>query len=45
MSTWGISQSDYSLGTAAGIFKSMVAIILIVIANGVAKRTGEERLF
>ena len=43
--TWGISQSDYSLGTAAGIFKSVVAIILIVIANGVAKRTGEERLF
>ena len=43
--TWGISQSDYSLGPAAGIFKSVVAIILIVIANGVAKRTGEERLF
>lgn len=43
--TWGISQSDYSLGTAAGIFKSVVAIILIVLANGIAKRTGEEQLF
>lgn len=43
--TWGISQNDYSLGTAAGIFKSVVSILLIVIANGVAKRTGEERLF
>ncbi|MCI9462712.1 MAG: sugar ABC transporter permease [Lachnospiraceae bacterium] len=43
--TWGISQSDYSLGTAAGIFKSVVAIILIVIANYIARRTGEERLF
>lgn len=43
--TWGISQNDYSLGTAAGIFKSIVSIILIVIANEVAKRTGEERLF
>lgn len=43
--TWGISQSDYSLGTAAGIFKSVVAIILIVVANYVAKRSGEERLF
>lgn len=43
--TWGISQSDYSLGTAAGIFKSVVAIALIVIANYVAKRSGEERLF
>ncbi|MDO4620542.1 MAG: ABC transporter permease subunit [Lachnospiraceae bacterium] len=43
--TWGISQSDFSVGTAAGIFKSAVAIALIVIANGIAKRTGEERLF
>ena len=43
--TWGISQSDYSLGTAAGIFKSVVAIILIVVANYVAKKSGEERLF
>lgn len=43
--TWGISQNDYSLGTAAGIFKSVVAIILIVIANQVAKRSGEQRLF
>lgn len=42
---WGVSQSDYSLGTAAGIFKSVVAIILIVIANAVAKKTGEEHLF
>ena len=42
---WGISQGDYSLGTAAGIFKSVVSIILIVIANQIAKRNGEERLF
>ncbi len=42
---WGISQSDFSLGTAAGIFKSVVSIILIVIANNMAKRAGEERLF
>lgn len=42
---WGISQNDYSLGTAAGIFKSVVSIILIVIANEMAKRAGEERLF
>ena len=43
--TWGISQNDYSLGTAAGIFKSVVAIILIVVANRIAKRSGEQRLF
>lgn len=42
---WGISQSDYSIGTAAGIFKSFVSIVLIVIANQIAKRNGEERLF
>ena len=43
--TWGISQSDFSLGTAAGIFKSVVSISLIVIANYIAKKTGDERLF
>ena len=42
---WGISQNDFSLGTAAGIFKSFVSIVLIVIANQIAKRNGEERLF
>lgn len=43
--TWGISQNDFSLGTAAGIFKSAVSILLIVIANYFAKRSGGERLF
>ena len=42
---WGISQNDYSLGTAAGLFKSAVSILLIVIANAIAKKHGEERLF
>ncbi len=42
---WGISQGDYALGTAAGIFKSVVSIALIVVANQVAKRSGEERLY
>lgn len=42
---WGISQNDYSLGTAAGLFKSVVSILLIFIANAVAKRYSEERLF
>ena len=43
--TWGISQNDYSLGTAAGIFKSVVSVVIIVIANAIAKKTGEGRLF
>lgn len=42
---WGISQGDYAIGTAAGIFKSLVSIILIIVANQIAKRNGEERLF
>lgn len=42
---WGIGQGDFSIGTAAGIFKSVIAIILIFLANGAAKAAGEERLF
>jgi putative aldouronate transport system permease protein len=42
---YGISQADYSLGTAAGIFKSVVSVILIFSANAAAKSAGEERLF
>lgn len=42
---WGISQNDFAIGTAAGIFKSFVSIVLIVIANQIAKKNGEERLF
>jgi putative aldouronate transport system permease protein len=42
---YGISQNDYSLGTAAGIFKSIVSIVIIFIANKIAKKMGEEHLF
>ncbi len=41
---YGINQFNYSLATAAGIFKSVIAIIMLFIANNVAKRLGEERL-
>ena len=37
-SSGGISQGDYAIGTAAGIFKSVVSIVLIVAANMFAKR-------
>jgi putative aldouronate transport system permease protein len=36
---------DFSIGTAAGIFRSVVSILLIIVANQVAKAAGEERLF
>ncbi len=42
---WGISQNDFSMGTAAGIFKSAVSIGLILVCNTWAKHAGEERLF
>ena len=42
---YGISQGDYAMGTAAGIFKSVVSIVLILIANAVAKKMGEEHVF
>jgi putative aldouronate transport system permease protein len=42
---YGISQANYSIGTAAGIFRSVVSIILIFLANSSAKAAGEERLF
>lgn len=42
---WGVSQNDFALGTAAGIFKSFVSIVLIVMANQFSKRFSEERLF
>ena len=42
---WGISQGDYAIGTAAGIFKSFGSIVLIELANQFAKITGDEQLF
>jgi putative aldouronate transport system permease protein len=36
---------DYSLGTAAGIFKTLVAMTFIVVSNYIAKKRGDERLF
>jgi len=35
---------NFSLGTAAGMFKNFVNIILVFVANEIAKRAGEERL-
>jgi putative aldouronate transport system permease protein len=42
--TFGINSGNYSLATAAGMFKSVVGIVLIVGANFVSKRLGEERI-
>ena len=40
---YGFSLSRYGIATAAGIFKNVVNILLLV-ANWIAKKSGEERL-
>lgn len=45
MLKYGIGLNNYSLATAAGIFKSVISIILIFIANKAAKSAGQESLF
>jgi putative aldouronate transport system permease protein len=41
---FGLQRSNYSLATAAGLFKNVVNISLIFLANEIAKKAGEERL-
>ncbi len=40
----GIGSNNYGLGTAIGIFQSVVGIILLFIANKVAGMIGEDKL-
>jgi len=42
---YGIGLSRFSFGTAIGIFKSVVSIILLITANYVIKKTGMGKLF
>jgi putative aldouronate transport system permease protein len=41
---YGFKLFNFSLATAAGIFKNAVNIFLLLLANWFAKRAGEERL-
>ena len=41
----GIGKNDYALSTAAGMFKSVVALVLIVVVNQVAKKSGNEGIW
>ncbi|SHK03803.1 carbohydrate ABC transporter membrane protein 1, CUT1 family [Clostridium amylolyticum] len=38
----GIKEAAYSLGAAAGMFKSVIAMVLIILTNKIANKVGEE---
>ncbi|WP_442862443.1 ABC transporter permease [Bacillus sp. USDA818B3_A] len=42
---YGLQNGMYSYGAAVGLFKSLVAFILVVSANRVAKKIGDNGLF
>jgi putative aldouronate transport system permease protein len=41
----GIREAQFSYSTAIGVFKSVVGIILVVAANRLTKRFGEEGVY
>ncbi|MBD0381874.1 sugar ABC transporter permease [Paenibacillus sp. WST5] len=41
----GIQQGQFSYSTAVGLFKSVVGLILVVLANRLAKRIGEDGVY
>jgi len=41
---YGLNLGNYSLATAGGMFKSVVNIVLLFVANTISARFGEERL-
>jgi len=41
----GVQQGQFSYSTAVGIFKSFVGLALVLIANKLAKRIGEEGVY
>ncbi|GAA2362488.1 polysaccharide ABC transporter ATP-binding protein [Catellatospora methionotrophica] len=41
----GLLTQDYGVGAAAGLFKAVIGLILILVANRVARRFGEEGVF
>ncbi len=41
---YGMSIGNYSLATAAGIFKSVISLILVFLTNGIANKLGENSL-
>jgi putative aldouronate transport system permease protein len=42
---YGVVNSDYSYGVAAGLFKGVMSLILILAANKLAHAFGEDGLY
>jgi putative aldouronate transport system permease protein len=42
---WGILGSQFSRATALGLFQSIIGLILVIIADRIAKKLGEDGLF
>ncbi|PTM56568.1 ABC transporter permease [Desmospora activa] len=43
--TTGLQQGNYSYSAAVGFFKSIIGLILVVLANRLAKKFGEEGVY
>lgn len=43
--TVGLLQGNFSYSAAVGLFKSLVGLILVLVANYLAKKSGEEGVF
>ncbi|WP_240353476.1 MULTISPECIES: ABC transporter permease [Cohnella] len=41
----GVQQGEFSYSTAVGLFKSLVGLALVLLANSLAKRFGEEGVY
>ncbi|MFA9457943.1 ABC transporter permease [Halalkalibacter sp. AB-rgal2] len=41
---WGIENGDYSRATALGLFQAVIGLILVIIADRIAKKLGEDGL-
>jgi putative aldouronate transport system permease protein len=41
----GINQQRFSYATAAGLFKSVISIVILLLANGIARRLGKASLW
>jgi len=41
----GVQQAQFSYSTAAGLFKSIIGLVLVIVANKLAKKFGEEGVY